>query len=74
MVSICIPNIVEQRRLVRSLRLIYPLVCVLQMFFIAFDEEVDIDVLDHPILNFIYYLVGPFVEVFRYLLISVLQQ
>jgi hypothetical protein len=75
MVSICIPHIVEQiHRLVGSLRQIYPFLCVLQMFFIAFDKEADIDVLNHPILNFIYYLVGPFGEVFRYLLISVIQQ
>lgn len=30
----------------------------LQMCFDAFDEAADLDVLDHPILNFIYYLVS----------------
>lgn len=30
---------------------------VLQMCFDAFDKKADLDVLDHPILNFIYYLV-----------------
>ncbi|GJM86442.1 hypothetical protein PR202_ga02301 [Eleusine coracana subsp. coracana] len=31
-------------------------VYALQMCFVAFDKEADLDVLDHPILNFIYYL------------------
>ena len=31
---------------------------LLQMCFNAFDKAADLDVLDHPILNFIYYLVS----------------
>ena len=31
---------------------------MLQMCFNAFDKAADLDVLDHPVLNFIYYLVS----------------
>ncbi|GJN21863.1 hypothetical protein PR202_gb09384 [Eleusine coracana subsp. coracana] len=40
-----------------ALAVLYGLVAATSfMCFVAFDKEADLDVLDHPVLNFIYYL------------------
>lgn len=49
--------------MVRKLSLV---IFYFQMCFNAFDKAADLDVLDHPILNFIYYLVSLYVCVFLY--------